>query len=84
MDGNPILFPVLEITDVTDLSSLIALINRLEEFDWAIFVSPNAVNKAMPLINERRSLPVQLKFAAVGKGRDVQGGVGTERRARDL
>jgi uroporphyrinogen-III synthase len=68
MDGNPILFPVLEITDVNDLSSLIALINRLDEFDWAIFVSPNAVNKTMPLINERRSLPTQLKFAAVGKG----------------
>lgn len=68
MGGNPILFPVLEITDVPDLNPLTALINRLDEFDWAIFVSPNAVNKAMPLINKQRSLPTHLKFAAVGKG----------------
>ncbi len=68
MGGNPILFPVLEIADVTDLAPLIDLINRLDEFDWAIFVSPNAVNKAMQLISKRRALPSHLKIAAVGKG----------------
>ncbi|MEK7772029.1 MAG: uroporphyrinogen-III synthase, partial [Pseudomonadota bacterium] len=66
--GNPVLFPVLEITDVKDLTPLIDLINRLHEFDWAIFVSPNAVNKAMDLISKLRSLPPHLKMAAVGKG----------------
>lgn len=66
--GNPVLFPVLEITDVKDLAPLIDLINRLHEFDWAIFVSPNAVNKAMDLISKLRSLPPHLKMAAVGKG----------------
>ena len=66
--GNPILFPVLEIIDVKDLNPLINLINRLDEFDWAIFVSPNAVNKAMSLIVKQRSLPPHLKIAAVGKG----------------
>lgn len=67
--GNPILFPVLEITDVKDLNPLLALIDRIEEFDWAIFVSPNAVNKVMPLIKAKRaSLPPHLKFAVVGKG----------------
>jgi uroporphyrinogen-III synthase len=66
--GNPILFPVLEITDVKDPVPLISLINRLDEFDWAIFVSPNAVNKAMDLITKQRVLPPHLKIAAVGKG----------------
>jgi uroporphyrinogen-III synthase len=66
--GNPILFPVLEITDVKDTSSLVALISRLQEFDLAIFVSPNAVNKAMCLINRYGPLPPNLKIAAVGKG----------------
>lgn len=68
MGGNPILFPVLEIADVTDLTPLIDLINRLDEFDWAIFVSPNAVNKAMQLIRKQRALPSHLKIAVVGKG----------------
>lgn len=68
MGGNPILFPVLEIADVADLTPLIDLINRLDEFDWAIFVSPNAVNKAMQLIGKQRALPSHLKIAAVGKG----------------
>ncbi len=68
--GNPILLPVLEITDIKDLNPLIDLIGRLDEFDWAIFVSPNAVNKAMQLIGKQRkhTLPSHLRFAAVGKG----------------
>jgi len=65
--GNPILFPVLEITDVKDATPLINLINRLDEFDWAIFVSPNAVNKAMSFMVKQRTLPSHLKIAAVGK-----------------
>ena len=68
MGGHPILFPVLEITDVDNLLPLIELIDRLESFDLAIFVSPNAANKAMPLINARRTLPPNLKIAAVGNG----------------
>lgn len=69
LGGNPILLPVLEIADVTDLSPLTDLIKRLDEFDWAIFVSPNAVNKSIPLITKQHALlPSHLKFAAVGKG----------------
>ena len=69
MGGNPIPFPVLEITDIDDPASLIDVIARLDEFDWAIFVSPNAVNKAMKLITKHHSIfPKQLKIAVVGKG----------------
>ncbi|MEW5943994.1 MAG: uroporphyrinogen-III synthase [Pseudomonadota bacterium] len=67
--GRPILFPVLEILDAEDVRPLHALIDRLDEFDLAIFISPNAVNKAMNLIKARRDkLPERLKIAAVGRG----------------
>lgn len=66
--GNLILFPVLEIRDVEDLKPLLALIDRLDEFDLAIFISPNAVNKAMNLITARRPLPSKLAVAAIGRG----------------
>ena len=66
--GHPILFPVLEIFDAEDLKPLAALIERLEDFDLAIFISPNAVNKAMNLITARRALPPKLRIAAIGRG----------------
>ncbi len=66
--GTPILFPVMEIVDLPDVRPLQALIDRLDAFDLAIFISPNAVSKAMNLIRARRALPPGLKVAAVGKG----------------
>jgi uroporphyrinogen-III synthase len=66
--GRPILFPVIEIVAVDDLQPLLALIDRLDEFDLAVFISPNAVNKAMNLIKARRALPPHLKLAAIGRG----------------
>lgn len=66
--GNPVLFPVLEILDSGDLQPLHALIDRLDEFDVAIFISPSAVNMAMNLITARRALPPRLRIAAIGRG----------------
>ena len=66
--GNAILFPVIEIAEIEDQQPLLALIDRLDDFDWAIFVSPNAVSRALRLINARRELPARLRFAAVGHG----------------
>jgi len=66
--GNPVLFPVLEILDTQDQRPLLDVVRRLDEFDLAIFISPNAVNKAMSLIRTKRTLPPELKFAAVGQG----------------
>jgi uroporphyrinogen-III synthase len=69
--GNPVLFPVLEIRDMEDRQPLLNLIDRLHEFHLAVFVSPNAVDKAMSLIVAKRapaSLPPALKVAAVGQG----------------
>jgi uroporphyrinogen-III synthase len=66
--GNPVLFPVIEILDIPNLNPLLDLIGRLDEFDIAIFISPNAVTKAMSLISAKRTLPVKLKIVAVGQG----------------
>jgi len=66
--GHAIVFPVIEISDVADLKPLNALLERLEQFDLAIFISPSAVDKAMNLIAARGGLPPRLKVAAIGRG----------------
>lgn len=66
--GSVILFPVIEILDVEDPRPLLALVDRLDEFDLAIFISPNAAARAMSLIAARRPLPPRLKIAAIGTG----------------
>lgn len=87
--GRPILFPVIEILDAPDLVPIHALIDRLHEFDLAIFISPNAVNKAMNLILARRTMPASLAVATVGRaslrelGRFGVGGVIAPARGAD-
>ena len=65
--GHAIMFPVIEIVGLDDTRPLLAVIDRLAEFDLAAFVSPNAVNQAMTLIKSRRTLPPGLAYAAVGR-----------------
>ena len=66
--GEPILYPVIEIRDVDNPDRLNDLIDRLDEFDLAVFISPNAAAKAFALIRERRPFPPGLSVAAVGPG----------------
>jgi len=66
--GMPVAFPVLEILDAADRGPLDAVLDRLDDFDIAIFISPTAVDKAMNLIRARRELPAHLRVAAIGKG----------------
>ncbi len=66
--GRPICFAVLEIVDPEDLSPFHALVDRLDDFDIAVFISPNAVARALNGILARRRLPPHLKLATVGKG----------------
>ena len=70
--GEPVLFPAIEIRDVEDARPLNALLQRLDQFDLAIFVSPNAVNKVLGLIhapeNLRRGWPAGLRAATIGPG----------------
>jgi len=68
LGGTPWLFPVLEISDIEIKQPLLDLIARLDSFDLAIFVSPNAVEKSIPLILKCRSWPVDLDAATVGPG----------------
>lgn len=64
--GNAILFPAIEIADAADLQTFHTLVDRLDAFHIAIFISPNAVNRAMNLIAPRRTLPATLTVAALG------------------
>lgn len=66
LGGRPILFPAIEIRDVEDLGPFMRLVDRLDQYDFAIFISPNAVERAMSLIGARRRLPARLKVAAIG------------------
>jgi len=66
--GEPIAFPALEILDPADVRPLAAAIDRLDHYDLAVFVSPSAVEKSMPLIRVRRGWPAGLKAATVGRG----------------
>lgn len=65
--GNPVVFPVLEISDVVDLQPLLHASDRLDEFDFAVFISANAVNKALNVILARRAWPARLRAVTVGK-----------------
>ena len=63
----PVLYPVLEILDIEDVAPLLDAAIRLDTYDLAIFISPNAIEKALALILPRRSWPVRLRVAALGK-----------------
>ncbi len=66
--GEPVLFPALEILDAADLRPVLALIERLDAFDLAVFISANAVEKALALVGGRRAWPAGLRVATVGRG----------------
>lgn len=65
--GVPIRFPVLEIVAPGNGVALSAVLDRLAICDIAIFISANAVQWAMPLINDRGGLPDTVSVAAVGQ-----------------
>lgn len=60
-------FPLLGIAPLDDYSVFEQAIATLELADWAIFISSNAVDQAMPrVINRFGPIPKQLQFAAIG------------------
>ncbi|HHO67544.1 MAG TPA: uroporphyrinogen-III synthase [Gammaproteobacteria bacterium] len=60
-------FPVLEISAPADSGSLDRAIETLEDYDWAIFISVNAVERALPAVLERRAWPASVGIAAIGR-----------------
>ena len=63
--GTPILFPLIEITPLNDYSQFEAVTSEIETYDWAIFISSNAVQNGMPRL-VKTGIPSNLKFAAIG------------------
>lgn len=63
--GSVISFPLLDIASLPDLTAFHAAVTPLSQFDWAIFISSNAVQFGMPLL-QQASFSSTLKFAAIG------------------
>lgn len=67
LGGRAVLFPLLAITPLQDYRAFEQQLAELETTDWAIFISSNAVNNAMPRVLKRYgNIPDNLKFAAIG------------------
>ncbi|SDK73668.1 uroporphyrinogen-III synthase [Methylophilus rhizosphaerae] len=63
--GSVISFPLLEISGLPDLDAFHAAVTPLAQFQWVIFISSNAVQYGMPLL-QQATIPPALKFAAIG------------------
>ncbi|MDE1544783.1 uroporphyrinogen-III synthase [Dechloromonas agitata] len=66
--GTPIVFPLLEIAPAADPQPLAEAAARLAEYAVAAFVSPNAVEHALPVLLTHAAWPAGLLPAAVGQG----------------
>ena len=65
--GKAVLFPLIAISALEDYHEFDLAITKLEQTDWAIFISTNAVDKALPRILKKfGNVPENLKFAAIG------------------
>ncbi len=65
--GTPILFPLLEITALQDTSAFDAKVADLACYDWAFFISSNAVQFGMKRLEALgQTFPATLKCAAIG------------------
>lgn len=65
--GEPVIFPLLEISPADDTAPLRSAIARLESCALAIFISPNAVAFSLPAILSSRVWPQGLQAAAIGQ-----------------
>ncbi len=63
----PVKFPVLAIHELQDSSAIVDVAIRLDGFDLVIFVSPNAVDKALDVILKQRQWPIDLPVATMGR-----------------
>lgn len=65
--GIPLLFPVLEILEPENQTALLAQLKQIDNYDIAIFISPNAVNKSLNLLFQTRQWPTSILTVAIGK-----------------
>jgi len=66
--GEAVRLPSIEIIAPANTTALHAILDRLPEFDFAIFISPNAVQQFLPLLRTRGGVPAGWQLAAVGQG----------------
>lgn len=66
--GRALRFPAVEIAEPADTAALKAILRGLPSFDWAIFISPNAVNKTFNLLKAQGEWPRNVRVAGIGKG----------------
>jgi uroporphyrinogen-III synthase len=65
--GIAIPFPLIVVSPLENYQTFQTQLSRLEQTDWAIFISSNAVDFAMPhIIRKFGNVPENLKFAAIG------------------
>ena len=64
---HPIFFPVLTIHDCADITPVLEAAIALDTYDLAVFVSPNAIEKALDIILPRRAWPAHVPALALGK-----------------
>lgn len=67
LGAHPILFPVLTICDLDDVKPLHDIALRLDDFGFAVFVSPNAVDKSLEHVLRHRGWPAHVRAATVGE-----------------
>jgi len=65
--GSAHRFPVLEILEPLDPHPLQAVAPRLDEYDWAVFISANAVDRALERILAVRDWPAGTRIAVIGR-----------------
>ncbi len=66
LGAHPVLFPVLAIEALADPTPILDAAIRLDQYDWAVFVSPNAVDQALATILAERRWPAGVRVATVG------------------
>lgn len=66
LGAHPVLFPVLAIEGLDDTAPLLDVAIRLDQYDWAMFVSPNAVDHALAVVLAHRDWPGKVRVATVG------------------
>lgn len=68
LGGKVIDFPLIDIAPLSDYAEFNANIAHIDQYDWLIFISSNAVQNAMPRLKQlwKNVLPSNLKYAAIG------------------
>jgi uroporphyrinogen-III synthase len=65
--AEAVLFPLIAIKGLDDYSAFDKTVADLAQYDWAIFISSNAVQNGMPrLLKAFNGIPEKLQFAAIG------------------